>query len=226
LYFIQPLYSKTCRSFTFPSATGSMWCTVGYFYIHAIRNVLTTTVAAAAAAASTPLSFLFPPGFADHLHTVTLGRDGAQPSSTLHLLLLLSLSAPPFPTLLLLLLHLFLLSSLSFVAHDSKNFTGSLSLDVHPADFISSYILHLLLTLSYRAPQFSPSPSSPRHAFHGIFITQLCHYSASSLNSHNSRNFCLSDTPPSFFRCRAFTSEGSFESSRQPTPSIKRDFER
>lgn len=69
-------------------------------------------------------------------------------------------------------------------------------------------------TPSYRAPRSFPLPPSPRHAFLGIFITQLCHYSASSLNSHNSRNFCLSDTPlpPSFFRCRAFTSEGSFES--------------
>jgi len=93
LYFIQPLYSKTCRSFTFPSAAGSMWCTVGYFYMHAIRNVLTTTVAAVAvaAAASTPLSFLFPPGFRGpltHRHprsrrcTTVLDTPSSAPSFT------------------------------------------------------------------------------------------------------------------------------------------------
>jgi len=153
LYFIQPLYSKTCRSFTFPSAAGSMWCTVGYFYIHAIRNVLTTTVAVAAAA-STPLSFLFPPGFRGpltHRHprsrrcTTVLDTPSSAPSFTFRTTV--PDASPPSPSPLPLVF--------SFVAHDSKNFTGSLSLDVHPADFISSYILHLLLTLSYRAPHSS-----------------------------------------------------------------------
>ena len=76
--------------------------------------------------------------------------------------------------------------------------------------------------LPYCAPHSSPPPPFPRHAFLGIFITQLCHYSASSLNSHNSRNFCLSDTPPSFFRCRASSERGFFRKhSRCPMPSTK-----
>lgn len=116
MYFIQPLYSKTCRSFTFPSAAGSMWCTVGYFYIYTRYATLSRRRRRRRQQQQQQqLLFRFPfhPVSVGHLHTVALGRDGAQPSSTLHLLLLLSLSAPPSPTLLLLLSSLFLSSPMT-----------------------------------------------------------------------------------------------------------------
>lgn len=184
-----------------------MWCTVRYFYIHAIRNALTTT--ATTAVASTFLSFPFPPDFRGpliHHHprsrrcTTVLDTPSSVPSFTFR-----TIPDASSPSSLLLVFSFFRRSWL-------QEFYW-LPLNVHPADFISSYILHLLLTPSPTVRLTVSLPlSSPRHAFLGIFITQLCHYSASSLNSHNSRNFCLSDTPLSFFRCRASTSEGSFES--------------
>lgn len=198
-----------------------MWCTVGYFYIHTIRNALTATVATAAAAAeaATPLPFPFPPDFRGPLTHCRSRRCDNRPRRSIFC----SFFHFPHPRRF----FSFSITSSSCLLFLESPMTprillAPLSLDVHPADFISSYILHLLLTPSYRTPR-----SPPRHVFLGIFVTQLCHYSASSLNSHNSRNFCLSDTPPSFFRCRASTSEGFFRKhSRRSAPSMKRDFGR
>lgn len=187
MYFIQPLYSKTCRSFTFPSAAGSMWRTVRYFYIHRAPRTNTPT----------PL-FPFPPGFrrppTHHQPPVAVALPaGTQPRPRHSIFRLPLLSLSPvrqrFPTLLL------LLSSLSFVAHGSKNFADSLSRPYPPTSTLQTSFrltLHLLLIPSYGVPRSPPFPA--RHAFLGIFITQLCHYSAGSLNSHNSHNFCPPDT--------------------------------
>lgn len=196
------------------------------------RNALTKAAAAAAVAvvaASTPLPFPFPPGFRGpltHRHprsrrcTTVLDTPSSAPSFTFRTTV--PDASPPSPSL-----PLFLLSSLSFIAHDSKNFTGSLSVDVHPADFISSYILHLLFTSSYRAPHSSPPRLRSRDtppsvsSLRSFVTTQRAHLiriirAISVFPTHLPRFFVVA--PP---RARVLS-----KAQQAPALSMKRDFGR
>lgn len=183
-----------------------MWRTVRYFYTHTYTewlsnalshddNISSSSSTSTEYIAEQQLFFHFPfhPVFAGHQHTIHPWYTTVSSRRSIFRPLFLSLS----DTLLF-----FSLVFLSFFRRpwlqEFYQLPSSL-LDVHPADFISPYTLQLLLIPFLPCASQSPSRFS-RHAFLGIFITQLCHYSASSLNSHNSRNFCLFDTPPSFPR--------------------------
>lgn len=152
--------------------------------------------------------FPFHPVFAGHQHTITLGTQPSPRRSIFRLLFLSFQHSSSSPLVFSFFRRPWL--------QEFYQLPSSL-LDVHPADFISPYTLHLLLIPFL--PCASQSPPFSRHAFLGIFITQLCHYSASSLNSHNLRNFCLFDTPPPslvIFFSSCLRERGYFRNSRKP----------
>lgn len=144
MYFIQPLYSKTCRSFTFPSAAAGAACGApSTIPTQPQRDALSRRrrrPTSAAATAAAPLPFPSPPGFRGpptHRHpwntTVVF--------STLHLPSALSFTfqerSSPSPPLVFSFFR-------SPRLQEFYQLPSSL-LDVHPADFISPYTLHLLL---------------------------------------------------------------------------------
>lgn len=181
MYFIQPLYSKTCRSFTFPSAAAGAACGApcrfySYTYLPpTLRNALRLflshddNINSSSSNSSSSSIFL----------STRFSRATNTPSLLVHKRLL---DAPSFVCSFSLsnTLHLLLLSSLSFVAHDSKNFTSFPPLFSTSTLQTSFRLIPFTYSLfhSYRVPRSHPrfrdTPSSVS-SLRSFVTTQRAH---------------------------------------------------